>query len=155
MSQIAEATGIGRATLYKYFPDVEAILLAWHERQVGRHLEQLAAVRDRAGDPGARLAAVLEAYALHRPRAPAATPAPTSRRYCTGASTWPGRSSGSRDFVRDLLVEGARPATSGTTSRPTSWRATASTPSPRGGVPSEAAVRRLVAVTLAGLRPAS
>src|SRR5919202_1202932 len=28
MSQIAEKTGIGRATLYKYFPDVEAILLA-------------------------------------------------------------------------------------------------------------------------------
>ena len=30
MSDIAEATGIGRATLYKYFPDVEAILNAWH-----------------------------------------------------------------------------------------------------------------------------
>lgn len=28
MSQIAEKTGIGRATLYKYFPDVEAILHA-------------------------------------------------------------------------------------------------------------------------------
>ena len=38
MSQIAEQTGIGRATLYKYFPDVEAILLAWHERQVTGHL---------------------------------------------------------------------------------------------------------------------
>jgi AcrR family transcriptional regulator len=34
MSQIAEEAGIGRATLYKYFPDVEAILLAWHERHV-------------------------------------------------------------------------------------------------------------------------
>ncbi len=32
MSQIAAQSGIGRATLYKYFPDVEAILLAWHER---------------------------------------------------------------------------------------------------------------------------
>ncbi|MGI9022907.1 MAG: TetR/AcrR family transcriptional regulator, partial [Acidimicrobiales bacterium] len=31
MSQIAEETGIGRATLYKYFPGVEAILLAWHD----------------------------------------------------------------------------------------------------------------------------
>ena len=39
MSQIAEQTGIGRATLYKYFPDVEAILFAWHERQVSGHLE--------------------------------------------------------------------------------------------------------------------
>ncbi|MGH2358185.1 MAG: TetR/AcrR family transcriptional regulator, partial [Candidatus Limnocylindria bacterium] len=45
MSQIAEETGIGRATLYKYFPDVEAILVAWHERQVTGHLEHLAEVR--------------------------------------------------------------------------------------------------------------
>ncbi|MGH2817757.1 MAG: TetR/AcrR family transcriptional regulator, partial [Actinomycetota bacterium] len=37
MSQIAEETGIGRATLYKYFPDVETILLAWHERQINGH----------------------------------------------------------------------------------------------------------------------
>src|SRR3954447_15586969 len=29
MSQVAERAGIGRATLYKYFPDVDAILLAW------------------------------------------------------------------------------------------------------------------------------
>jgi AcrR family transcriptional regulator len=64
MSQIAEVTGIGRATLYKYFPDVEAILLAWHEREITRHLEQLAAVRDQAGDTRERLEAVLDAYAL-------------------------------------------------------------------------------------------
>src|SRR5688572_26143234 len=64
MSQIAEETGIGRATLYKYFPDVEAILLAWHERQITGHLEHLAEVRDQAGDTGERLDAVLEAYAL-------------------------------------------------------------------------------------------
>jgi AcrR family transcriptional regulator len=38
MSQIAEETGIGRATLYKYFPDVEAILLAWHDRQFTAHI---------------------------------------------------------------------------------------------------------------------
>src|SRR6266508_4210937 len=37
MSQIAEHTGIGRATLYKYFSGVEAILLAWHERQITGH----------------------------------------------------------------------------------------------------------------------
>ena len=34
MSRIAEEAGIGRATLYKYFKDVEAILFAWHDRQV-------------------------------------------------------------------------------------------------------------------------
>src|SRR5206468_1028464 len=46
MSKIAEETGIGRATLYKYFPDVEAILIAWHERQITRHLEYLTEVRN-------------------------------------------------------------------------------------------------------------
>ena len=64
MSQVAEATGIGRATLYNYFSGVEAILLAWHERQVSGHLEHLAEVSAQAGDAAARLQAVLEAYAL-------------------------------------------------------------------------------------------
>jgi len=64
MSQIAEETGIGRATLYKYFPDVEAILLAWHDRQIADHLEYLAEVRDQAVDASERLEAVLEAYGL-------------------------------------------------------------------------------------------
>jgi AcrR family transcriptional regulator len=64
MSQIAEETGIARATLYKYFPDVEAILLAWHERQVTGHLEYLTEVRDQAGDASERLEAVLEAFAF-------------------------------------------------------------------------------------------
>jgi AcrR family transcriptional regulator len=63
MLQIAERTGIGRATLYKYFPDVEAILVAWHQRHVTAHLDQLTAIRDRADTPGARLDAVLHAYA--------------------------------------------------------------------------------------------
>ncbi len=63
MSQIAEETGIGRATLYKYFPDVEAILLAWHDRQIEGHLAHLSDVRDRADGAGERLEAVLEAYA--------------------------------------------------------------------------------------------
>jgi AcrR family transcriptional regulator len=56
MTQIAEETGVGRATLYKYFPDVDAILAAWHERHVTRNLEHLVEVRDglegrRAGWP--------------------------------------------------------------------------------------------------------
>ena len=63
MSRIAEETGIGRATLYKYFPDVDAILVAWHRRQVTAHLEHLATIRERTADPGHRLEAVLAAYA--------------------------------------------------------------------------------------------
>jgi AcrR family transcriptional regulator len=64
MSQIAERAGIGRATLYKYFPDVEAVLRAWHERHIGGHLELLAQARDQTSDPGERLQAVLRTYAL-------------------------------------------------------------------------------------------
>ena len=64
MSQIAEETGIGRATLYKYFPDVEAILFAWHDRQIASHLRYLSEVGAEATSPGGRLEAVLQAYAL-------------------------------------------------------------------------------------------
>jgi AcrR family transcriptional regulator len=63
MSQIAEQAGIARATLYRYFSDVEAIVVAWHERQISRHRHHLAEIRDRAGDPARRLEAVLTAYA--------------------------------------------------------------------------------------------
>ena len=49
MSDIAEETGIGRATLYKYFPDVETILSAWHQRQVEAHLAELNG--SRSGQP--------------------------------------------------------------------------------------------------------
>ena len=64
MSQIAEQAGIGRATLYKYFPDVESILVAWHERQISEHLKVLVDTRDEATTATAALRAVLEAYAL-------------------------------------------------------------------------------------------
>lgn len=63
MSQIAKDTGIGRATLYKYFPDVESILRAWHERQIDEHLKRLHVVRDQTGGAMPRLEAVLAAYA--------------------------------------------------------------------------------------------
>jgi AcrR family transcriptional regulator len=63
MSQIAATVGIGRATLYKYYPDVDAILVAWHERKIGEHLAQLAEVGHQPGPPIQRLMAVLTAFA--------------------------------------------------------------------------------------------
>jgi AcrR family transcriptional regulator len=63
MSQIAEETGIGRATLYKYFPNVESILFAWHEQQIAGHFHELEEVRDRGGTPRERLGGVLERFA--------------------------------------------------------------------------------------------
>ena len=64
MSEIAQQTGIGRATLYKYFPDVEAVLLAWHERQVHRHLASFTTIAAGDGSPLQRLRKVLEAYGM-------------------------------------------------------------------------------------------
>ena len=63
MSAVAVRTGIGRATVYKYFPDVESVLLAWHERQVEQHLRRIEEARDHLADPGERLVAVLTTYA--------------------------------------------------------------------------------------------
>jgi AcrR family transcriptional regulator len=64
MSQIAEEAGIGRATLYKYFPDVDAILTEWHDDQVTVHLAQLKALRLRDGTSQEQLRSVLERFSL-------------------------------------------------------------------------------------------
>ncbi|AOY73831.1 hypothetical protein ARZXY2_4332 (plasmid) [Arthrobacter sp. ZXY-2] len=65
MSRIAQDAGIGRATLYKYFPDVEAVLAAWHERHISAHLEQLVHIQENTrGDTWHRLEEVLRAYAM-------------------------------------------------------------------------------------------
>jgi AcrR family transcriptional regulator len=150
MSQIAEGTGIGRATLYKYFPDVEAILVAWHEGQIGAHLEHLAELRDEAGEPGERLEAVLEAYALIRHEHHGSDLAALLHQGEHVAKA----QEHLRHFVRDLLSEASKIGDVRGDIAPDELAhyclhalTAAST------LPSKAAVRRLVAVTLAGLRP--
>jgi AcrR family transcriptional regulator len=64
MSEVAEQAGIGRATLYKYFADLDAVLTAWHERRIGDHLERLIAISGGAGTALERLTGVAEAFAL-------------------------------------------------------------------------------------------
>ncbi len=151
MSQIAEATGIGRATLYKYFPDVESILLAWHERHVAGHLERLAELGDQAAEPGQRLEAVLEAYALIQHERGAGEVAALLHRDAHVA--WAGRRL--HDLIAGLVTEAAG---AGDVRRDVAPDELASyclhALAAAGGLPSETAVRRLVAVTLAGLRPA-
>lgn len=153
MSQIAEATGIGRATLYKYFPDVEAILHAWHERQIAGHLQQLAQARDQARDSGQRLQAVLETYALishgshgHRDTELAALlhrdgqVAHAEQRL--------------RAMIRDLLAEAAKSGDVRDDVAPdelAGYCLAALTAA--NTLPSRTAVRRLVSITLSGLRP--
>jgi AcrR family transcriptional regulator len=150
MSQIAEMTGIGRATLYKYFPDVEAILVAWHERQVSGHLEYLANVRDQAGEAGERLEAVLEAYALIQHDHHGTELAALLHRGEHVARAQQQLS----DLLRDLLTEAAEAGDVRDDVAPDELasyclHALAAASS----LPSKAAVRRLVTVTLAGLRP--
>ena len=150
MSQVAEETGIGRATLYKNFPDIESILVAWHERQVASHLEQLAALAEQSGSAAEKLEAVLDAYAGIRQahhdteiaalvhRGPHATRAHEHL----------------RAFIRAMVEEGARAGDLRNGVAPDELasyclHALAAARS----LPSRAAARRLVAVTLAGLRP--
>ena len=150
MSQIAEETGIGRATLYKYFSDVDAILVAWHERQVTDHLEHLAEVRNQAGDAGERLKAVLEAYALISHEHHGTELAALLHRGEHVARAQQQLS----DFIRDLVAEGAE--TGGLRDDvPPDELATycLHALAAAGNLPSKAAVRRLVTVILAGLHP--
>ncbi|NUT47914.1 MAG: TetR/AcrR family transcriptional regulator, partial [Saccharothrix sp.] len=63
MTQIAEGVGIGRATLYKYFPDVESILRAHHQRHVDQHLDELTELVGGPGTADDRLHALLSHYA--------------------------------------------------------------------------------------------
>jgi AcrR family transcriptional regulator len=151
MSQIAEQAGIGRATLYKYFPDVEAILTAWHERHIAGHLEHLAKVRDEGGDANGQLQDVLEAYALITYERPSGTELTAFLHRGEHVDRAQQHLS---DFVRDLLAEAAKAGDIRDDVAPdelASYCLHALTAA--GGLPSKAAVRRLVGVTLAGLRP--
>jgi AcrR family transcriptional regulator len=148
MSQIAGETGIGRATLYKYFSDVEAILVAWHERQIASHLDYLVEVRDRAGDAAEQLEAVLEAYALISHEHHGTELAALLHRGDHVARA----EHQLRDFIRELLVEGAATGNVRDDVGPDELvsyclHALAAA----RALPSKAAVRRLVTVTLAGL----
>lgn len=150
MSQIAEAAGIGRATLYKYFSDVEAILLAWHERQVNHHLAHLVHVRDKAGDAGKQLEAVLLAFALISHEHHDAELAALLHR---GEHMAPAQAKLS-GLLQELLTKAAEAKAIRDDVAPAelaSYCLHALTAA--GRLPSKAAVRRLVGVTLAGLRP--
>jgi AcrR family transcriptional regulator len=153
MSRIAERTGIGRATLYKYFPDVSAVLLAWHERQISRHLEQLAVVRNQAESARERLEAVLGGYALMAHRSRGHQDAELTS-FLHQDEQVPRAEKQLRDMVGELLADTAR---EGEVRADVPPRELASyclhALAAASSCPSVTAVRRLVKVTLAGLRP--
>lgn len=149
MSEVAEKTGIGRATLYKYFADVEAILMAWHTEQVAAHVQQLTHVRDRGGAASERLAAVLEAFALI-----------SHQRHSTDLAALVHRGEHVarahkhvQTLIRDLLAEGAQ---AGEIRNDVAADELAAyclhALSAASTLPSQTAVRRLVIVTMSGLR---
>jgi len=148
MSQVAQETGIGRATLYKYFSSVEEILIAWHERHIQAHLEHLASVRDHAGDGIERLQAVLEAYALISHEHHGSELAALLHR---GEHVVRARQQ-LHEFLRDLLAEGAK---AGCVRKDVGPEELATycihALTAASSLPSKNAVRRLVKVTLTGL----
>lgn len=155
MSEIADRVGIGRATLYKYFPDVETILLTGHQLHVAAHLKQLATLRDGDGAAGQRLEAVLGAYALiahHRERHGTDELAAVLHRghHVTQAQQE------LIDMFRDLLSEAAEAEWLRDDVAPEELaRYCLHALSAASNLPDEAAVHRLVLVTLAGLRSSS
>lgn len=151
MSQIAADSGIGRATLYKYFPEVEAIIAAWHDRQVTAHLQHLAEVRDGAGDAGEQLRAVLGTYALMihgRPQHSQLVAVVHRSEHVAEAHRR------LHAFIEDLLREAVKTGDVRGDVAPhelASYCMNAIMAA--GGLVSKAAVRRLLKVTLAGLQP--
>lgn len=151
MSRIAQRAGIGRATLYKYFPDIEAILVAWHERHVAGHLEELAALSDGQGEPDVRLEAVLGAYALsmHRRGQHAAELVALLHRDAHVARA----QRQLIDIIRSLLDELADAGTLRNDVLPEELaQFCVHALNAAGGLKSRDAVDRLVKVTLSGLR---
>ena len=155
MSQIAEQVGIGRATLYKYFPDVEAILVAHHRQHVAGHLAQLAELRDTPGTPSQRLAAVCEAYALisyHRAQHGGDT---ELHAFLHRDEHVDGVRQQLFDFFRELLAETAQAREIRTDVSPGELaRYCVHALDAASDLPSRAAVSRLVPIVLSALRPA-
>jgi AcrR family transcriptional regulator len=149
MSQIAEKTGIGRATLYKYFPDIQTILIAWHERHVAEHVAQLRQLRDRPGTECERLEAVLRAFAtISHQRHDTELAGMLHRGEHVGRAQQK-----LLELLRDLIAEGAKDKELRDDVSPrelASYCLHALTAA--SSLSSKSAVDRLVKVTLAGMR---
>jgi len=150
MSEIAQRTGIGRATLYKYFPDVETILAALRERQADVYLARMTATRDQPGTPMQRLEAVLREFAAMSQQTDASDIA--------ALLYWRGRElPADRDLhvlVRELIVQAAATGAVRTDvpANELSIHAIYAL-SAASRLPTDASAARLVAVTLDGLNP--
>ena len=151
MSRIAKACGIGRATVYRHFPDVRAILVAWQERQVSELRERVVAeLRDGHGGEGERLEAALETYGVscHRHNGTELAVVLYGGRRVAPAQRQ------LTDLFRELLADAAAAGLlrdDVAVDELATYCVHALTAA--GGLRSRPAVRRLVRVTLAAIRP--
>ncbi|MEU6251249.1 TetR/AcrR family transcriptional regulator [Streptomyces sp. NPDC047043] len=155
MSQIAEQVGIGRATLYKYFPDVDSILLAWHDGRITEHLGQLAEVRDQVDGAGEQLEAVLRAFA-HISRQSRGHHGTEFAAFLHRDERVAHAEQQLHGMIRDLLAAGVRAGDFREDVAPDELATYClHALSAAATLPSDAAADRLVAVTLSGLRAGS
>ena len=151
-ARIAAKAGIAEARLCRYFPDLDAVLRAWHERQIANHLGYLDDVGSQSGAVTERLDAVLRAYAavVHQTHVHRTTDRGKSlhreeelvhaRQHLHG-------------LVRDLLAEGARGGDIRADRTPDELAEQClRTLSAAGAHSSAVAIRHLVAATLAGVQ---
>ena len=140
--------------MYKYFAGVEAVLAAWHEPQITGHLAQLAELA-RTGTPVVRLAMMLHALAhiARHSSSHAMDLAPVLRRGHRSEHGTRARQELHR-MVAESIAEGAARGELRDDVAPEELSAYCLSAVAAGaGLESDAAVRRLVEVTLDGLRP--
>lgn len=153
MPKIAAKAGIAPARLHRHFADLDAVLHAWHQRQVANHLAFLGEVGAQPGSVTQRLDAVLRSYAavVHQTHDHRATE--------RGAALHSDEHLGHarrhlHDLIRTLIAEGAasgelRADIPADTLAERCVRALAAS----GGHTSANAVRQLVADTVRELAP--
>jgi len=153
MADIAARAGIGRATLYKYFADAEAILRAWHEREITGHLAEIAAIAEAPGEPADRLTAVLERYAASAHAGRGGHDAELAALLHRDEQVAAARHR-LRRLLADLIAEAAAAGVVRDDIAPDELAAYClGALAAAGELSSRAALRRLVTVTLSGLHP--
>lgn len=121
--------------------------MAWHERQVTAHLDHLTQVGGRAGGPSERLEAVLAAYTIcyEHHGTPLAAALHRGEHVARAQQHL-------RDFVRNLLTEGVESGIRDDVPADELASYCLHALDAAGTLPSKAAARRLVTVTLAELQ---
>ena len=153
MANIAARAGIGRATLYKYFGDADGIMRAWHEREIGRHMAEVTAIKEGPGNPSHRLAQVLERYATGAHAGRGAHDAELAASLHRDERVHAARHR-LRRLLAGLIAEAAADGAVRDDVTPDELAAYClAALAAAGELHSAAAVRRLVGLTLAGIQP--